>query len=167
MTHIDNKVVLITGASGGIGAACAEQLRRKGAKLSLTDLQHPGFSEFNDNQTVISAGDITVDEFRKRIFQRTMDQFGRIDVLINNAGVGLFTPPSTVDIQLSRRLFEVNVFAPLAMTQLIIPQMRSQSSGTYCNVGSLGGAVSFPWASMYCASKFRSDTPSTMHLRAS
>jgi short-subunit dehydrogenase len=154
MAQPQNKVVLITGASGGIGAACAAQFRRKGAKVSLTDLENSGFADFDDNQTVISVGDITVEAFRETIFRRTIDQFGRIDILINNAGVGLFVPPSTVDVQVSKRLFDVNVFAPLALMQLVIPQMRSQHSGTIVNVGSLGGSVSFPWAGIYCASKF-------------
>jgi short-subunit dehydrogenase len=151
---MDNKVVLITGASEGIGAACARQLRKKGAKLSLTARPGPGFEDHSDSHELVFAGDITDDGFRRTLVRRTVDQFGRIDVLINNVGVGLCAPPSTVDVELSKRMFDINIFAPLALTQLIIPDMRTRGSGTIVNLGSVGGRVSLPWSVMYCATKF-------------
>jgi len=151
---MESKVVLITGASEGIGAACAGQLRRKGAKLSLTALPGPGFQDHSDGQELVSAGDITDDGFRRALVRKTLDRFGRVDVLINAVGVGLYAPPSTVDVELSKRLFDINVFAPLALTQLIIPGMRARGSGTIVNLGSVGGRVSLPWSVMYCATKF-------------
>lgn len=151
---MENKVVLITGASEGIGAACAGQLRKKGAKLSLTALPGPGFQDHSDGQELVSAGDITDDGFRRALVAKTLDRFGRVDVLINAVGVGLYAPPSTVDVELSKRLFDINVFAPLALTQLIIPGMRARGSGTIVNLGSVGGRVSLPWSVMYCATKF-------------
>jgi short-subunit dehydrogenase len=68
--------------------------------------------------------------------------------------VGLYAPPSTVNVELARRMFDVNVFAPLALSQLAIAVMRKQGGGAIVNVGSVGGYVSLPWAVMYCASKF-------------
>jgi short-subunit dehydrogenase len=146
-------VVLITGASQGIGAACARLFQKEGAKVSLLALPEAGF-ENGDEDRLISAGDITDDAFRRSAVQNTIDRFGRIDVLINNAAVGLYAAPSLVDIQLARRLFDVNVFSALALTQLVIPHMRAQRGGTIVNIGSVGGRVSLPWAVMYCASKF-------------
>ena len=151
---MNNQIVLITGASEGIGASCAAQLQVKGAKVALAALPGPGFDDSAGDSRLVFAGDITDDSFRRRIVEETLGRFGRIDVLINNAGVGLYAPPSTVDVQLSKRVFDVNVFAPLSLAQLVIPQMRSRRSGTIVNVGSVGGRVSLPWAVMYCASKF-------------
>jgi short-subunit dehydrogenase len=149
-----NTVVLITGASEGIGAACAREAERRGAGLSLVALPGPGFAGLDEGPVLKSAGDITEDAFRRAAVRRTLDRFGRIDVLINNVGVGLYAPPSSADIELVKRLFDTNVFGPLALTQLVIPGMRSRSSGTIVNIGSVGGRVALPWAAMYCASKF-------------
>jgi NAD(P)-dependent dehydrogenase (short-subunit alcohol dehydrogenase family) len=71
---MESKVVLITGASEGIGAACAGQLRKKGAKLSLTALPGPGFQDHSDGQELVSAGDITDDGFRRTLVRRTVDR---------------------------------------------------------------------------------------------
>ena len=151
---MDNKVVLITGASEGIGAACAEQLRKKGAKLSLTALPGRSFQDRVESDELVLAGDITNCTFRRTLVEKTLGQFGRVDVLINNVGVGLYAPPSTVDTELSKRMFDINVFAPLALTQLVIPDMRTRGNGTIVNIGSVGGRVSLPWSVMYCATKF-------------
>jgi short-subunit dehydrogenase len=149
-----NQVVLITGASQGIGACCARQLSARGCMLSLVALPGAGFQDNTTSDTLSFAGDITDETFRRRVVSKTLETFGRIDILINNAGVGLYAPPSSVDIELTKRLFDINVFAPLALTQLVIPQMRARRGGTIVNVGSVGGRVSLPWAVMYCASKF-------------
>jgi short-subunit dehydrogenase len=147
-------VVLITGASEGIGAACARIFQKEGAKVSLLALPSPEFQDSVEPHRLVLAGDITDEAFRKTAVQQTMESFGRIDVLINNVGVGLYAPPSLVDMELAKRVFDVNVFSPLALTQLVISHMRAQRSGTIVNIGSVGGRVSLPWAAMYCASKF-------------
>ena len=149
---VADKVVLITGASEGIGAACAAVFHERKARLSLSCLSGPDFPRPAD--ALVTVGDITDPGVRDEIVRRTVDRFGTIDILVNNAGVGLYKPPSSAPIELVRRLFEVNVFAPLAMAQLTIPYMKRQGSGTIVNIGSVGGFASLPWASMYCASKF-------------
>jgi short-subunit dehydrogenase len=147
-------VVVITGASEGIGASCARLFRKEGARVSLLGLPSPGFHECAEDDSLVLAGDITDGAFRRAAVQSVIDHFGRVDILINNVGVGLYAPPSSVDIALARRLFDVNVFSPLALTQLVIPYMRAHRSGTIVNIGSVGGRVSLPWSAMYCASKF-------------
>lgn len=149
-----DSVVLITGASEGIGASCAGLLAKQGAKLSLTALPGPNFENVSTDRQVITTGDITSADTRRRIVENTLARFGRIDVLINNVGVGQYGLPSEVDTEISKRLFDVNVFAPLALTQLAIQPMRQQRSGTIVNIGSVGGKVSLPWAVMYCATKW-------------
>jgi len=150
----DQKVVLITGASEGIGASCARLLESNGARLSLTALPAPDFQDDDTERKLITTGDITSSEVRRRIVDRTLARFGRIDILINNAGVGQYDYPSEADVEISKRIFDVNVFSALALVQLIIPAMRKQKAGVIVNLGSVAGKVSLPWAVMYCATKW-------------
>jgi short-subunit dehydrogenase len=149
-----NKVFLITGASMGIGASCARLFMNRGARVSLTALPGTDFTDRDSDDEIVAAGDITDGSFRQRIVERTLKHFGRIDVLVNNAAVGQYGYPTEVDLEISKRLFDINVFAPLALAQLVIPHMRSRGSGVIVNIGSVGGAVALPWAVMYCATKW-------------
>lgn len=107
-----------------------------------------------ENDFLFFEGDIRSEQTRASVVESTIGRFGKIDVLVNNAAVGLYAPPSTADLDLCRRLLDVNVLAALGMAQLVIPQMRKRRSGTIVTIGSVGGYVSLPWAAMYCASKF-------------
>jgi short-subunit dehydrogenase len=147
-------VALITGASEGIGAALAGVFRQHGMRLALSALPTPGFSEDQSADQLVIPGDLTVDGFAEKLVERTLDHFGRIDVLVNNAGIGLYAPALEAPLALVRRLFELNVFAPLRLAQLVAPAMRRQSGGIIVNMGSVGGGVSLPWSALYCASKF-------------
>lgn len=147
------KTVLITGGSEGIGAACVKEFRERGwnvATVALPGSQSPG----NGNDLLFLEGDIGSEGTRAVVVKNTLDRFGRIDVLVNNAAVGLYAPPSLANIDLCRRLLDVNVLAALGMAQLVIPHMRERRSGTIVTIGSVGGYVSLPWAVIYCASKF-------------
>ncbi len=146
----NEKVVLITGASQGIGASCAKLMGRRGAKLSLTGLPDATFPPAD----IVTPGDITSAAVRAEIVERTIARFGRIDILINNAGVGQYGYPTEVDTEISKRVFDINVFSALALTQLVVPHMKAAKSGTIVNIGSVGGKVSLPWAVMYCATKW-------------
>jgi short-subunit dehydrogenase len=148
------KVVLITGASDGIGASCAKLMGQRGARLALTGLPSDDFQSEDSDSRIVAPGDITSEKTRAEVVGRTLSRFGRIDVLINNAGVGQYGFPTEVDTEISKRMFDVNVFSGLALTQLVVPHMRAQKSGTIVNMGSVGGKVSLPWAVMYCATKW-------------
>jgi short-subunit dehydrogenase len=148
------KVVLITGASDGIGASCAKLIGQRGAKLALTGLPGEDFQNADFGSTLMIPGDITTEKTRTEVVNRTISRFGRIDVLINNAGVGQYGYPSAVDVEISKRMFDVNVFSALALTQLVVPHMRAKRCGVIVNIGSVGGKVSLPWAVMYCATKW-------------
>jgi short-subunit dehydrogenase len=150
----NEKVVLITGASDGIGASCAKLIGQRGARLSLTALPGDAFTKEDSEFRIVTPGDITSPAIRSEVVERTMARFGRIDVLINNAGVGQYGYPTEVDTEISKRIFDVNVFSALALTQLVVPHMRDKKSGTIVNIGSVGGKVSLPWAVMYCATKW-------------
>jgi uncharacterized protein len=149
-----DKVVLITGASDGIGASCARLFAQRGAKVALTGLPNEGFVEEDSGSRIVIAGDITSEKTRSAFVERTLARFGRIDVLVNNAGVGQYGYPSEVDVEISKRMFDVNVFSALALTQLVIPQMKTRGDGAIVNIGSVGGKVALPWAVMYCSTKW-------------
>jgi short-subunit dehydrogenase len=152
--EIRSKVVLITGASDGIGAACARAFAERGALLSLTARSEQKLLAAGGPGALVTAGDITAGETRRRVVEATLAHFGRIDILINNAGAGLYSPAWSVEEEKARALFELNVFAPLALVQLVVPQMRRQRSGMIVNVGSIAGRITLPWFTLYSVSKF-------------
>jgi len=90
--RIDGKVVLITGASEGIGAACAREFATSGARLSLTARNEEGLRRAAASDSLITSADITVDDDRRRVVNRTLERFGTIDILINNADVDIYQP---------------------------------------------------------------------------
>ena len=152
--RIDGKVVLITGASEGIGAACAAEFQRAGARLSLTARSEEGLRRSGSDAAVITAGDLTSEDTRRRAVDRTLDRFGAIDILINNAGVGAYGHSWNIPMEQARRVMELNFFALLALTQLVAQHMRKRESGTIVNVSSIGGLVTLPWMTIYSASKY-------------
>jgi len=146
-------VVVITGGSRGIGAACARTFHSAGWNVSTIALAPGEADVIHSPQVLTIHGDITEPQVRELAIRRTVAKFGRIDVLINNAGVGLYAHPTELSRELFFRLVDVNVFAPLALAQLVVHVMREQGSGTIVNVGSVAASVALPWAAGYCASK--------------
>jgi len=151
---IEGKVVLITGASQGIGAACAREFARAGAKLSLTARSEEALRAAGGADALATAGDITAEETRRRVVERTLERFGAIDILINNAGAGLYGPSWSVPMEEARAVMELNFFTPLAMAQLVAPHMRARRSGMIVNVGSIAGKMTLPWMTLYSVSKY-------------
>jgi short-subunit dehydrogenase len=152
--RIDGKVVLITGASEGIGAACAAEFARGGAKLSLAARSEAGLARAGGPDALITPGDLLDDAVRRRVVERTLERYGVIDILINNAGVGSYAPSWAAPMDETRRMFELNFFAMLGMIQLVAPHMRERRDGTIVNVGSIGGKMTLPWLTLYSASKY-------------
>ncbi len=146
--------MLITGASEGIGAACAAEFSRYGARLSLTARSEEGLKRVAGSTGLITAGDLTSEETRRRVVDQTMERYGAIDILINNAGVGVYLPSWNCPMDLARGLMELNFFALLGMTQLVVPHMRAQRRGMVVNVSSIGGKMTLPWMTLYSASKY-------------
>jgi len=152
--QIAGKAVLITGASEGIGAACAREFRQRGARLSLTARSEEKLKEAGGADAVVTAGDITDPEVRRRVVDRTIERFGAVDILINNAGIGLYAPAWQAPLDEAHAMFELNFFAPLAMIQLVVPHMRGSGGGMLVNIGSIAGKVTLPWFTLYSSSKF-------------
>ncbi|MBK7929192.1 MAG: SDR family NAD(P)-dependent oxidoreductase [Bryobacterales bacterium] len=155
--QIRDKVILITGASGGIGAACARELERRGARLTLMARNGEALAKVCGPDVLRIQGDVTNEDDRRRAVEETVARFGRLDVLINNAGVGLYRPTPEVDIDAVRQLFELNLFGALRMVQLALPHLRQNTGdprGVIVNMGSIAGMLPLPWFTMYSASKW-------------
>ena len=152
--RIAGKIVLVTGASEGIGAACAAEFRGAGARLSLTARNQASLENAAGPEDLVTSGDITDEAVRASVVERTLQKFGSIDILINNAGMGLYMPSWHTPMAEARRLWELNFFALLGMTQLVVPHMRERSAGMIVNVGSIAGKMTLPWFSLYSASKY-------------
>jgi short-subunit dehydrogenase len=152
--RLDGKVALVTGASEGIGASVAHLLSQRGALLSLTARSKEKLRSVGGEAALITPGDITEADTRRAAVERTIERFGRIDILINNAGVGLYAPAHSAPIEEARRMWELNFFAPLDLTQRAVPYMKQQRSGLIVNVGSIAGKMTLPWFTLYSASKY-------------
>lgn len=149
---LDGKVVVITGASQGIGAACAAEFARSGARLSLSGRSEDRLRQISGD-ALYTAGDITSEQTRRLLVDRTLERYGAIDVLINNAAVGVYGSSWDTPMEEVRRLMELNFFAVLGLTQLVAPHMRARRSGMIVNVGSIAGKMTLPWMTLYSASK--------------
>jgi len=153
LMRIAGKVVVITGASEGIGAACAAEFSRAGAKLSLTARREDGLRRAGGGDALVTPGDLTQAETRRRVVERTLERYGAIDILINNAGIGFYAPSWTSSLDLARGSMELNFFALLGMIQEVAPHMRARRAGLIVNVGSIAGKTTLPWMTVYSATK--------------
>lgn len=146
-------VAFITGGSTGIGAACVRKFLAAGWKVSVVALPDSNLDWLRSLGVRIIAGDITSEHVRERAISETLAAFGRIDLLVNNAGIGLYSLPSDVPIAHFSRMLELNVVAPLALAQMVIPVMLAQGFGTIVTMGSVAARVALPWAAAYSATK--------------
>src|SRR5580658_10335885 len=153
MGSLQGKVVIVTGASEGIGAHLAAVLRKRGANLSLIARNGAKLAAVAAPQDLAIPGDITDDSVRSALIVKTTARWGRIDVLINNAGRGSYYTAAGTPLDEARAVFELNFFAPLALAQLAVPYL-ARTGGTVVNVSSIAGQISLPWLPVYSASKF-------------
>jgi NAD(P)-dependent dehydrogenase (short-subunit alcohol dehydrogenase family) len=156
----ETQVVIVTGASSGIGEATVRRLVRGGARAVLFARRAERLvalaREIDParNHTLAVAGDITADADRRRLVAETLARFGRIDALVNNAGYGQRGPLELVPLDAIRRNFETNVFSLVALTQLVAPVLRAQGGGRIVNIGSVAGRVTRPLSATYDSTKF-------------
>ena len=157
---IADKTIMITGATGGIGRAVAQQLARRGATLIVVGRAAPRLQTLADELTALGAralalpADLDDAAVAPRLLDAALCHGGRIDILVNCAGTqnfGAFERERSVDTE---ALFRLNVLAPMALTNAVLPHMRERGSGTIVNVGSIFGSIGFPFFATYSASKF-------------
>lgn len=150
-----NKVVLITGASSGIGKRSAELFAEKGWLVAATMRKPENETELVKNKNIKTFRlDVTDTESIKKCIAEVLEAYGRIDVLVNNAGygaVGIFEASSDEQI---RRQFDTNVFGLMNVTKEILPFFRKEKSGVIINIASIGGKVTFPLYSLYHSTKW-------------
>ncbi len=144
------KVVLITGASSGIGKSVATFLSKRDFIVYGTS-RKPKNSSVDDFHFV--ALDVTQEETIKEAVQQVFEKEGRIDILINNAGVGITGPIEETPENEIKKAFDTNYFGPLKMIRHILPIMRKQKSGLIINVTSIAGYMGLPYRGIYSATK--------------
>jgi NAD(P)-dependent dehydrogenase (short-subunit alcohol dehydrogenase family) len=148
-----SKIVLITGASSGIGRAAALELLRAGHTVYGAARRVQSLEAVGEAGGHALALDVTDDADLRRAVGMVLDQQGRIDVLVNNAGFGLYGAAEDVPMEQARYQLEVNLFGPARLVQLVLPHMRERRSGRIVNVSSMGGEIAFPLGAWYHASK--------------
>lgn len=151
---LDGQVVLITGASRGIGKALAEQLASRGVRLGLFARDAARLESVGGPDALRHSGDVTDAVAVRAFVASAVAKFGRVDVLVNNAGVGLTGIVADLDPHALARVFDVNVLGALHATQAVIPTMRAQRRGHIVNISSILGKVSVPQTAGYAATKF-------------
>ncbi len=148
------KVALVTGASSGIGEATARQLAAAGFTLYAAARRAERLQKLTQAGIHPIAMDVTDDASMQAGVQAILTEQGRIDVLVNNAGYGSYGALEDVPMEEARAQMEVNVFGAARLTQLVLPAMRAQRSGTIVNVTSMGGKITTPLGAWYHATKF-------------
>ncbi|KAB8142090.1 SDR family NAD(P)-dependent oxidoreductase [Chloroflexia bacterium SDU3-3] len=152
----DQKVWFITGATRGIGAEIARVVLEAGHQVVATGRSPEAVAKTlgQHENLLIAKLDVTSDEQARAAVQAAVERFGRIDVLVNNAGYGQLGWFENVSDAQIHRQFETNVFGAMSLTRLALPIMRQQRSGYVFTISSIGGLSSSAGATIYCASKF-------------
>jgi NAD(P)-dependent dehydrogenase (short-subunit alcohol dehydrogenase family) len=151
----DSRTWLITGATSGFGRTITEAALARGDSVVATSRHTDGLDDLaGDDRVLVTRLDVTDAAQREAAVAAALERFGRIDVLVNNAGrTQVGAVEETTDDEL-RFLFELHFFAPAALTRLVLPAMRAQGSGAIVQMSSVGGQVTAPGFSAYCATKF-------------
>jgi short-subunit dehydrogenase len=154
--EVNGKIVLVTGASEGIGAATARLLTEQGAKVALAarslDKLNRLAEELDDSFAV--QVDMTRQESITAMVDMTIEHYGRIDVLVNNAGRALRAPVAEIKIPDLQSIVELNVYGPLLAMQAVIPHMRKQGGGSIINISSNVSKMAIPTIGAYAATKY-------------
>ncbi|AXT50077.1 SDR family NAD(P)-dependent oxidoreductase [Aquimarina sp. BL5] len=152
-----NKIWLITGISSGLGKALAESVIEKGDFVIGTFRKESQVEEFNKKHTNNAKAvvlDITKENGIKNCIDKIISDYGKIDVLVNNAGVGFVGAVEETSMEEVRSVFEPNFFGTLKMTQTVLPFMRKEKKGHIIQISSHGGVKAFAGFGIYNASKF-------------
>lgn len=152
---VRNKVIIITGASSGIGLATAKLLAKNGAKVVLVSRSKEKLERLSRELpgSLAVPADMTEVSEIKGMVEQAKEHFSRIDILINNAGQGYDAPVERIDVDTFRYIFDLNVIGPLVAMQQVIPLMRSQGEGAIINISSGTALMYLPGMSAYSSSK--------------
>jgi NAD(P)-dependent dehydrogenase (short-subunit alcohol dehydrogenase family) len=148
------RVALVTGGSSGIGEQTALRLKQDGFEVYAVARRVDRMDRLQQQGIHVFGMDVTDDASMVSGVARVVDEQGRIDVLVNNAGYGSYGAVEDVPLDEARRQFDVNVFGLARLTQLVTPHMRAQGSGRIINISSIGGKFYEPLGAWYHAAKF-------------
>lgn len=157
MSQIESKVWFITGASTGFGKLLAEAVLARGERVVATARDENKVVDFTDRYPTTALAlelDVTQKDHIVAGVQDAIDGFGRIDVLVNNAGYGLLGAAEEASDEEIEQLVATNVFGVVDMTRAVLPHMRAQKSGHIVNLSSAAGVIGSPGVSLYNLSKF-------------
>jgi len=152
-----SKVYFITGTSSGFGRALAEEVLRRGDMAVLTARSTDSVADLTEQYPEAALAvrlDVTDAAGRREAIRKALDRFGRVDVLVNNAGRGSLGALEEFSSEQIREQFELNFFGAAELTRELLPVMRRQRSGHILNVSSVGGVVAVGGFALYCATKF-------------
>lgn len=153
---IKDKVIIVTGASSGIGLATARLLASKGAIIVLAARSTEELKKLE--KELPNSYAVTTDMRKpsniKNLISKTIDRFGRINILINNAGQAIYGPVEKVNIEDYKMVIELNIYGPLLAMQAVIPVMRKQGGGMILNVSSMVSKNYFPYLGGYASTKY-------------
>ncbi|MEO0098492.1 MAG: SDR family oxidoreductase [candidate division WOR-3 bacterium] len=149
----NRKVIFITGASSGIGKACAEHLANKGYTVYGTSRKLSSFTPISDFLTMMPMDVNSCDSVRRGI-DYLFEREKRLDVVVNNAGFGIAGAIEETTIEEAKGQFETNFFGVLRVLRAVLPIMRQQGGGLIVNISSLAGLMGLPFQGLYSATKF-------------
>src|SRR3954469_2293165 len=155
MAQNESKTWFITGCLTGFGRELAKAVLARGYRAVVTARDPKQVEEItagHEERSLTLRLDVTDATQVTESVRRAEEHFGRIDVLVNNAGIGYFAAVEESDEAEVRRMFEINVFGLARMTHAVLPGMRRRRGGHIVNVSSIGGLASFPSIAYYCAS---------------
>ena len=161
MARLNNKVALITGAASnpGLGYATAERFAREGARLALTDIDEQGLARCAEEMRALGAEviswrqDVSAEADWVDTYKRIDDHYGRLDVLVNNAGIAILRTIDELTLQEYQRQMDINMTGVFLGTKLALPLLRNSGGGSIINMSSVCGLVGVPGTAAYTASK--------------
>lgn len=160
MQPLAGKVAIVTGASRGIGRAISILLAQSGSRVVLAARSEPQLKSVSEEissqngEALVIPTDLTVDEEMERLVQQTLNEWGSVDVLINNAGFGKVAPVVKAKVSDWDETFRVNLRAPMFLSKLVLPTMMERGEGSIINISSVSGKSGQANGSAYSASKF-------------
>jgi len=158
--RLKDRIALVTGASSGIGEATAQALAEQGAKVAIAARRKDRLDQLAAKladlgaEPLVLVADLASEIEAQRIVKETEAHYGRLDILINNAGVMYLEPVAEADLGRWRRMLELNVLSLIASSQAALAGMRARREGHIVNVASVAGRVANPNAAAYAATKF-------------
>ena len=153
-TGLSKGTALVTGASSGIGEETARELQRRGFTVYAAARRVERMAGLKADGIRVLKMDVTDEKSVKGGVATILEETGRVDVLVNNAGYGSYGSVEDVPISEARYQFDVNIFGLALLTQLVLPHMREQRSGRIINISSIGGRIYEPLGGWYHATKF-------------